>query len=87
MTHADGIFYKQFSIVLVLLAVAAIISGILASSIGGDALTQIRQSPSAVQERIAPVGTVVTSEPKATADATGAKPAAEKPKQADGSKA
>ena len=87
MSHADDVFYRQFGFVLVLLVVFALIAGLLANVIGGDALSRISQSEDSVLDRIKPIGILETAAaaPKAevptaavavAADAAPSKPAA-----------
>ena len=83
MSHADDIFYRQFGFVLVLLIVFTLMAGVLANSIGGDALFRISQSQDAVLDRIKPIGSVETAvaAPKVEV-ATAAKATAKTPKAA-----
>ena len=83
MSHADDVFYRQFGFVLLLLVVFALLAGLLANVIGGDALSRISQAEGSVLERIKPVGSLETAmaapQAQAPAAAAPAKPAAKKP--------
>ena len=86
MSQADDVFYRQFGAVLILLVIFAFASYFVASAVGDPAIAKIQQSPGALQERIAPVGSVATAKMEqaaapATAEAPEAAPAqAEAPK-------
>ena len=84
MSQADDVFYRQFGAVLILLVIFAFASYIVASAVGDPAIAKIQQSPGALQERIAPVGSVATARmEQAAAPAAAPAPAkAEAPKTA-----
>ena len=84
MSQSDDLFYRQFGAVLILLVIFAFASYFAASAVGDPALAKIQQSPGALQERIAPVGSVATAKmEQAAAPAAAPAPAkAEAPKAA-----
>jgi cytochrome c5 len=72
VSHADDIFYRQFGFILVLLILFTLMAGVLANSIGGDALFRISQSQDAVLDRIKPIGSVDTAVAAPKVEATAA---------------
>lgn len=64
MSKTDNIFWRQFGIILGLLVLFGFVVAFIARSIAGDAFDQRVNSPSAVAERIAPVGSVRVGDPK-----------------------
>ena len=93
MSHADDVFYRQFGVVLILLIIFAFVAGIIANSVGGDAIDRITQSQDSVMDRIKPVGSVESAEMAAKAEtetaaaAPAAAPAAPAPAKAEPAKA
>jgi len=63
VTKTDDIFWRQFGIILGLLVVFGFVVAFIARSIAGDALDAQVNSPSAVTQRIAPVGAVRVGDP------------------------
>ena len=84
MSQADDVFYRQFGAVLIILVIFEFASYFVASAVGDPAIAKIQQSPGALQERIAPVGSVATAKmEQAAAPAAAPAPAdAEAPKAA-----
>ena len=64
MSKTDDIFWRQFGIILGLLVLFGFVVAFIARSIAGDAFDQRVNNPSAVAERIAPVGAVRVGDPK-----------------------
>ncbi len=89
MSQADDVFYRQFGAVLILLVIFAFASYFVASAVGDPAIAKIQQSPGALQERIAPVGSVATAKMEQAAAPAPAKAEAPKtaPAQAEAPKA
>jgi cytochrome c5 len=79
VSKTDDIFWRQFGIILGLLVLFGFVVAFIARSIAGDAFDKQVNSPSAVAERIAPVGAVRVGDPKAVVAAAPAPAAAAAP--------
>lgn len=79
MSKTDDIFWRQFGIILGLLVLFGFVVAFIARSIAGDAFDRQVNSPSAVAERIAPVGAVRVGDPKEVVAAAPAAAAAAAP--------
>ena len=78
MSKADDVFWRQFGVVLILLAVFGFAMYFVANSIGDRAYAKMRGNPDAVVARIAPVGRSRIGDPAAqTASAAPAASAAQ----------
>ena len=87
MSQADDVFYRQFGAVLILLVIFAFASYFVASAVGDPAIAKIQQSPGALQERIAPVGSVATAKMEQAAAPAKAEAPKAAPAQAEAPKA
>ena len=68
MSHADDVFYRQFGAILAFLVVFGFAVFFIASAVGTDSIESVQSSPGAIDQRIAPVGSVsVAMEAKAQA--------------------
>ncbi len=63
MTKADDIFYREFSVILLLLFLFTLCMIFLARVIGGDAFEDMQNSNSAIMERIKPLAEVRVGDP------------------------
>lgn len=69
MSHADDVFMRQFGVVLGLLVLFSVVVYFIAKAVGGASFEARVASPTATAERIAPVGSVVTSDAAVPASA------------------
>ena len=65
MTKADDVFWRQFSVVLILLTLFGFGMYFVANSIGGRAYAKMNSDPDAVAARIAPAGQSRIGDPAA----------------------
>ena len=65
MSKADDVFWRQFSVVLILLTVFGFAMYFVANSIGGQAYAKMSSGPDAVAARIAPAGRSRIGDPAA----------------------
>ncbi len=63
MTKADDIFYREFSVIILLLFLFTLCMIFLARVIGGEAFEDMQNSNSAIMERIKPLGEVRVGDP------------------------
>jgi len=63
LTKADDIFYREFSVIILLLFLFTLCMIFLARVIGADAFEDMQNSNSAIMERIKPLGEVRVGDP------------------------